>query len=159
MTGGAVALFLSKFVNRVDKKGRVSVPAQFRAALSGQNFDGIVARPSFVVAALDGCGMDFLEELRRSLGQFNPFSDEHAGFANAIFAASRPLPWDSEGRVMLPDDLVEFAGLTDRAQFVGLGDTFQIWNPDAYATIEGEALALAREQRANLKFVPPGGES
>ena len=159
MPGGAVALFLSKFVNRIDKKGRVSVPAQFRAALAGQNFEGVVARPSFVVAALDGCGMDFLEELRRSLGQFNPFSDEHAGFANAIFAASRPLPWDSEGRVMLPDDLVDFAGLSDRAAFVGLGDTFQIWDPDAYAKIEDEAIALAREQRANLKFVPPGGES
>jgi len=147
-----VALFLSKYVNKVDKKGRVSVPASFRAALAGQSLAGIVLRRSFVVSALDGCGMDFLDSLRRSLGQFNPFSDEHAGFANAIFAASQPLPWDGEGRIVLPGELTAFAEITERAAFVGLGDTFQIWNPDAYAKVEDAAIALARDQRATLKL-------
>ncbi len=145
-----MALFLSKFVNKVDKKGRVSVPATFRAVLAGQSFAGIVARPSFLAPAIDGCGMDFLEDLGRTIGQFNPFSDERAGFANAIFAASQPLPWDGEGRVMLSEALMAHANISERAMFVGLGDAFQIWNAAAYTEVEAEALALARKERGAL---------
>lgn len=152
-----MALFLSKYVNRVDKKGRVSVPATFRAELAAESFSGIIVRPSFVSEAIDACGRDALQELQRGVGRFNPFTEERAGFANAIFARSHPVPWDGEGRVIVPDDLLGHASIEDRALFVGLGDAFQIWEPDRYAEVEREALELARQQRANLVIDPNGG--
>ncbi len=65
--GRQVALFISTFVNKVDKKGRVSVPAPFRAALAGQSFAGIVAYPSFVLSAIEACGIDRMEELSQGI--------------------------------------------------------------------------------------------
>ena len=56
-------LFLSTFTNKVDKKGRVSVPATFRAALSELSFPGIVAYRSFTALCIEGCGMDFMQRL------------------------------------------------------------------------------------------------
>ncbi len=145
-----MALFLSKYINKVDKKGRVSVPASFRAELSDESFPGIIVRPSFVSQAIDACGRGALQELQRGVGRFNPFTEERAGFANAIFARSHPVPWDGEGRVIVPDELLNHGAITDRALFVGLGDTFQIWEPERYAEVEREAIELARQQRATL---------
>ncbi|MDA0261338.1 MAG: division/cell wall cluster transcriptional repressor MraZ, partial [Proteobacteria bacterium] len=71
-------------------------------------------------------------------------------FANAIFAGSHPVPWDSEGRVILPDELLSHASIGERALFVGLGDSFQIWEPERYADVERAAIELARQQRATL---------
>src|SRR5690606_31394902 len=58
-----VALFLSRFDNKVDRKGRVSVPAPFRAQLSQQAFHGIIAYPSPVAPAIEGCGRDRIEQI------------------------------------------------------------------------------------------------
>ena len=145
-----MALFLSKYVNKVDKKGRVSVPASFRAELSEESFSGIIVRPSFISNAIDACGRGALQELQRGVGRFNPFTEERAGFASAIFARSHPVPWDGEGRVIVPEELLSHASITDRALFVGLGDTFQLWEPAHYAEVEREAIELARQQRATL---------
>ncbi|MCE2483545.1 MAG: hypothetical protein J4F33_11860 [Alphaproteobacteria bacterium] len=106
--------------------------------------------------ALDAGGRQALQELHRGVDRFYPFTEERAGFANAIFASSHPAPWDGEGRVILPDRFLEHAGIVDRALFVGLGDTFQIWEPDRYDDVEREALALARRQRAALAVQPAG---
>ena len=152
-----MALFLSKYLNKVDKKGRVSVPATFRAELTGESYPGIIVRPSFVSQAIDACGRDALQELQRGVGRFNPFTEERAGFANAIFARSHPVPWDGEGRVIVPDDLLSHAEIDDRALFVGLGDTFQIWEPQRYAEVEREAIEMARQQRASLVIDSTGG--
>lgn len=147
-----MVLFLSTFVNKVDKKGRVSVPASFRAALAGQSFAGIVAFPSFVYPAIDGSGIDRMEELSRSVDDFNPFSDEHDAFASALFAESHQLGWDGEGRVMLPEALMSHAGITDLAAFVGRGATFQIWQPDAARANQESARERARAERGALSL-------
>ena len=68
-------LFLSTYVNRVDKKGRVSVPARYRAALAGQMFNGVIAFPSYVNPAIEASGLDFLEGLQDRLGAYDPFSE------------------------------------------------------------------------------------
>ncbi len=147
-----VVLFLSTFVNKVDKKGRVSVPAPFRAALAGQSFAGVVAFPSFVYPAIDASGIDRMEELSRSVDRFNPFSDEHDAFANALFAASHQLGWDGEGRIVLPEKLMRHAGITAMAAFVGRGATFQIWEPEAARANHETARERARRERGALSL-------
>ena len=145
-----MALFLSRFDNKVDRKGRVSVPAPFRAALGQQSFQGIVVYPSPVHPALEGCDRERIEQIAASIDSFNPFSEEGGALAASILTRSAELAFDGEGRVLLPEGLMAYAGLGEIATFAGRGATFQIWSPEAYAAYEREALARAREQAPQL---------
>ncbi len=149
-----MALFLSTFVNRIDKKGRTSVPATFRAALSASAFQGIVAYRSFTSACIEGCGMDFMERLSDSAQNFDAFSDEQENLAALIFADARQLAWDPEGRINLPEDILAHAGITETVAFVGKGQTFQIWQPDAYKAVEADIRARAITSRPTLPLRP-----
>ncbi len=156
-----MALFLSTYVNKIDKKGRVSVPARFRAVLAEQNaatpsFNGVVAFLSLSSPAIEGCGMDFMESLNRGLDDFNPFSDEHDDFADALMPLSFELPFDGDGRISLPAELLEEANITDRAAFVGRGERFQIWEPEAFRLRQAEALERARKNRAAMRRIRAG---
>lgn len=147
-----MALFLSTFENRLDKKGRVSVPSPFRAALSAQSFQGIVVFRSQVAAALDGCGMDRMEALAASLDGLDLFSQARDDLAATIFADARQLPFDSEGRVMLPEDMVAHLGVSERCAFVGRGPTFQIWEPSAFRSQREAARARLAEAGPVLRL-------
>ncbi len=154
-----MALFLSTFVNKVDKKGRVSVPASFRAALAGQSFSGIVAFRSFKFPALEACGFDAIERLSHSLDSFPLFSTEHDDLAASTLADSRQLPFDGDGRIVLPADLAGHARIGDRAAFVGRGPMFQIWNPEAFERFQEEARARVQKAGATVRLNPHGGGS
>ena len=147
-----MALFLSTFVNKVDRKGRVSVPATFRTVLSQQSFSGVVAFPSLVYAAVEGSGIDRFEQLAEGIDDLNPFSDEHDDFSKAIFGKAHQLPFDGEGRIIIPENLLAHAGITERAAFVGQGRRFQIWEPSLFAKHEAEAVDRAKRDRATLKL-------
>jgi MraZ protein len=134
-------MFLSTYVNKVDRKGRVSVPATFRTALSAQRFPGIVVFPSYKYPALEANSIDWMSELAERLDTLDKFSDEHENL-ELLFASSRELPFDPEGRIILPPDLAEHAALTDSVAFVGAGRSFQLWEPTRYA----EHAALLRER-------------
>ncbi|MFQ5983895.1 MAG: division/cell wall cluster transcriptional repressor MraZ [Alphaproteobacteria bacterium] len=157
--GRRVALFLSTYVNKIDRKGRASVPAAFRAVLAVQNFPGVIAFCAFNdrYKAIEACGMDHMERLSRSIDTLNPFSDGHDHFASAIFGEAVPLPFDSEGRIILPDHLLTYAGITDRAAFVGKGKTFQIWQPEALRAYQEEARRQALAGRSDLRLAGQGG--
>jgi MraZ protein len=151
-----VALFLSTFVNKVDRKGRVSVPASFRAALTGQSFDGIVAFPSFVQSAIEASGIDRMESIAAGIDEFDPFSDEYDAFANAILADSHQLAFGDDGRLVLPEVLRDHAAIADQAAFVGRGPTFQIWEPGAFRVVQEEARSKAKAERTSLRLKKPG---
>ena len=129
--------FLSTFENKVDRKGRVSVPAPFRTALAGESFQGIIAYPSMADrAAIDAFGRSVLEELNRRRfdrtmqdGNFEAALLGGDSVVDTIMALAHELPFDSEGRIVLPASLAEPAGIGDRATFVGRGSRFQIWAP------------------------------
>jgi transcriptional regulator MraZ len=151
--GEEVALFLSTFVNKVDRKGRVSVPATFRAAVAGQSFAGIVAFPSFEHEALEATGIDRMEAISAGLDELEQ-PEEQQSLATLILARSQQLPFDTEGRIVLTDNLVSHAHIADSAAFVGLGPTFQIWEPDRFA--EHEATLLDRTRRQGTRMPPLG---
>jgi MraZ protein len=100
------------------------VPATFRASLASQRFPGIVAFPSFMYPALEGSGIDRIEEMTARLDSLPQFSEEYDNLS-LIFASAQQLPFDTEGRIVLPGDLAAHAGITDSAAFVGLGRSFQ----------------------------------
>lgn len=146
-----MALFLSTYTNKVDKKGRVSVPASFRAVLASQNFSGIVAYDSFINPCVEACGMDRIERLHAQIDTLDPFSEEHDAFSATILGGSQQLPFDGEGRVMLPKSMLEANGIEDQAVFVGKGQTFEIWEPKAFTEHMATARKLAQERRSQLR--------
>ncbi|HXP98122.1 MAG TPA: division/cell wall cluster transcriptional repressor MraZ [Telmatospirillum sp.] len=154
-----MALFVSTFTNKVDRKGRVSVPASFRAALSNQMPQGIVVYPSFTSAAIEGCGNDFLEQLADSTtAAFDLFSPEQDDLNTLIFSSSHQLAWDPEGRVILPEEILAHANITEQAAFVGKGRTFQIWEPEALKKHTAETRARAVEKRLQIALRMPVGQ-
>jgi MraZ protein len=154
--GEKVELFLSTFVNKVDRKGRVSVPATFRAAVADQSFPGIVIFPSFRYEALDASGIKRMEEMSERLNSLDEFSEEHENLG-MLFAASQPLPLDTEGRIVLPEKLAQYAHITDSAAFVGLGKSFQVWEPNRFADHQATLRERARQQGTRLP--PLGGRT
>ncbi len=154
-----MALFVSTFINKVDRKGRVSVPASFRAVLATQAPQGIVVYPSFTAAAIEGCGSDFLEQLATSTtAAFDLFSPEQDDINTLIFSSSHQLAWDPEGRVMLPEEMLAHANITEQAAFVGKGRTFQIWEPAALKIHTEEARQRALKTRPQIALRPPEGK-
>ena len=153
-----MALFLSTTINKVDRKGRVSVPAAFRAVLSGQAFHGIVAFPSFKHPAVQCGGMDWMEKLGAGVDAFDMFSDEHDTLTAALFANAQQLAFDGEGRVMLPEALVAHADLSEQAAFVGRGPLFEVWNPEAFNAYQADAVRQAADKGLTLRpGTPPSG--
>src|ERR1700749_856976 len=124
----AVALFSSTYFNKIDRKGRVSVPAAFRAALNGQSFSGIVVVPPPKRQALGAGGYDRLEDIAKSLDELPESSDEHEALRSVLGEAEQ-LPFDGEGRVILSHALIEHAGIGEQVAFVGAGRSFHIWDP------------------------------
>jgi MraZ protein len=152
-----MALFLSTTTNKVDRKGRVSVPAPFRTALAGQPFPGIVALPSFKYPALQCAGMDWLEQLSDGIGAYAIFSDEHDALTAALFANAQQIAFDGEGRIVLPAELAAHANITDQAAFVGRGATFEIWEPKAFRAYQADAVQRAAGQALTVRPHNPGG--
>src|SRR5215469_1720384 len=151
--GEEVALFMSTYVNKVDRKGRVSVPATFRTALADQSFDGIVVYPSLDQDALEATGIDRMEAVSAGLDELEQ-QDQHQSLVTLILARSQRLPFDPEGRILLPEKFTAHAHITESAAFVGLGPTFQIWEPNRFA--EHEAALLDRARRQGTRMPPLG---
>ena len=152
--GEEVELFLSTYVNRVDRKGRVSVPATFRASLAGQRFPGIIVYRSFRLPALDAGGIDRMDEMASRLDQLDEFSEEHETL-QSLFSDAVQLPFDPEGRVSLPQHLAEHAAITEAAAFVGLGRSFQIWEPGRFEEHQAAMRERARRQQTRLPPLAP----
>lgn len=155
--------FVSHFTNRLDAKGRVSIPAQFRGVLTRDGFDGLYVHPSLDAQALDCGGHALLREIDDLLQSVPPYSEERDTFSTALLGASAVLKVDSEGRVILPEGLKTFAGIVAEVTFVGQGQKFQLWEPSRFRTHLEEARTRVREMRRRLSdrtaalITPPRG--
>jgi MraZ protein len=147
-----MTVFLSSFVNRLDKKGRVSVPAPFRAAL-GVDATGIVVFRSLQHEALDGCSIAHLELLSKSLEKQDLPPDTYELIETTIFGGSVQIPFDGEGRITLPPKLASTVGIADEVAFVGRRKTFQLWNPKKLEAHEAAARSAARAKDISLSKI------
>jgi MraZ protein len=147
-------LFLSTFQNRIDKKGRLSVPAQFRAVLAAQEFQGIVAYQSPIHACVEACSMSRIAKLYARMEEFDPYSEARDAFVTTMFGESVQLAFDPEGRITLPEALIATAGIKDAATFVGKGEIFEIWEPQAFTDYAKQARAIVQEKRFMMKGAP-----
>ena len=138
------------YVNKIDKKGRVSVPKPFRAFFEGQDFAGVYLFRSFKLAALEGAGDAFMDEFVNRLDDLDLFSDDQDDLAALILQNAFQLPFDPEGRVALPKELMEHAGLETEAVFAGRGKRFLIFEPDAFKAYDQQLFERARSRGPTL---------
>lgn len=153
-----MALLVGRHINKIDKKGRVSVPKPFRAQFSGLSFQGLYAYPLFKQPAIEACDETFMERIAESLDDLDMFSDEQDDLASVVLESSHALAFDPEGRVVLPPELLEHAGISDKALFVGRGKRMQIWHPEAYQARHREAFDRAKARGATLSLRRPTGD-
>jgi MraZ protein len=167
--------FVSTFTNKIDAKGRVSIPAPFRAVLerdayggaeaakteSGKSVAGIYCYPSLDAPALDAGGERLAQKIDGLLAGLPDYSDERDQLSVALYGDVQVLGIDGDGRIVLPEPLRAHAGISAQVTFVGLGDKFQIWQPERFAERREAARAKVHEHRrlfaAGRKPGPEGG--
>ena len=153
---GLVQPFISTVAGSLDNKGRVCIPATYRHLLSAQNTTGVYVCPSFIDPALDAFGQELLDRINARLAGQDPFfSASYDDEATALIARTQALPIDENGRVRIPDAMIEHAGLKDRIVFVGKAQKFQVWDADRYAPIEAEALARVKAKMERARHGEP----
>jgi MraZ protein len=150
------ALFLNTHTNRIDGKGRVSFPAPFRTAIDVRKSQGVVLFKSLSDPAIEGMTVERLYQMASALETLDAFAPQRASFEISIFGAAQALVYDGEGRCSIPKALLEQAGITTEAAFLGRGATFQIWEPGALARRMEEAAQAIKTGAVPFPILPAG---
>ncbi len=145
-------MFLSTYENKLDKKGRVSVPASFRSYLSNLGYNGVICYTSFNNQSIEAWPQDRIEKRSNAIDSLNPFEEKRDFFATSILSESINLQFDSEGRISLSAKLLKHAKIKKDMIFVGQGKTFQIWEPTIFEKFKTNARKRSNLNRASLKW-------
>ena len=138
-------LFVSTFINKIDKKGRVSLPSIFRNALPSEHRNEIILNKSLRNNTIEGLSVLRVKEIASRIDNLDFFSDEHDDFSTSIFSEMVPTNLDKEGRFLIPEYLKKFANIKDEVSFIGQGFYFQIVNPKT-------AIELQNKSRSRLNL-------
>ena len=155
--------FVSTFLNKIDVKGRVSVPAPFRAVLEHDRYGqgalpGVYCYPSLDAPALDAGGESLASKIDALLTGLSDYSDERDQLSVALYGDVHILKIDGDGRIVLPEELKRHAKLESEVTFVGLGQKFQIWQPAAFEAYRADARGRARDHRQLFAGRRSGGD-
>lgn len=137
-------LFVSKFLNKVDKKGRISLPSLFRGVLPKNNNNEIILYKSLKYKSIEGCNSSRINDIAERINKLDIFSDDQDDFATSIFSEIVPTNLDKEGRFLIPEDLKLYANISSKAVFIGQGHFFQIWEPEA---------AIKRQEQSRMRLI------
>lgn len=135
--------FLSSATNRIDAKGRVSVPSAFRSVLAERKVQELYCFQDFVFPAISVGGPDLLDRFERQIAAEDPFSTAANQMSLLIHGGGVFMKLDAEGRLMVTDFIRDFTGITNEVTFVGRADHFQLWEPEAFQDLQ----ATARQER------------
>jgi len=141
--------FLSSAVNRIDAKGRVSVPAHFRTVVQQRGYSELYAIRQLDVPALDVGGLDLLDRYEERIALEDPFLQTADDMSFFVHGDGAFLKLDQDGRITVTDFIREHTGIYSEVAFVGRGNFFQIWEP-------AKLSAYGAEVRARLSLLRQG---
>ncbi len=146
-----IFLFMDTIFNKVDAKGRVSLPSDYRAIVKELSTE-IVCYRSLSAPCIEGCLEETLDKLATDIENATDFfSETQDNLTNLIFGDAKRFTFDSTGRIVLTEKLLRHAQISDTAVFVGKGRKFQIWNPENWAKEEARIRAEVMAHRPVLK--------
>ena len=137
-------LFVSHFVNKIDKKGRISFPSSFRNALPKNNRNEIILYKSLKNKSIEGCSTQRIDEIAKRINSLDFFSEDQDDFSTSIFSEIIPTNIDKEGRFVIPENLKQYANISDEVAFIGQGFYFQIWEPKS---------ALIKQKESKIRLI------
>ena len=139
--------FVSNHTNKIDGKGRVSIPAGFRSVLAKDGYDGLYCYPSLDMNAVDSGGNGLFQAIEQRLSRTETYTEAHDYLSTAFYGMGEQLKIGQDGRVSLTDTIKSYAGIDTHVTFVGQGYKFQIWSPERFQDHKIKALELARQLR------------
>lgn len=148
--------FLSSAVNRIDAKGRVSVPAHFRSVLQKRGYGELYALKTLNAPALDVGGLDLLDRYEQRIAQEDPFLQVADDMSFFVHGDSAFLKLDQDGRITVSDFVREHTGITNEVAFLGRGQFFQMWEP---AQLELQRTAVRQRLQQQAATGRPSGDS
>ncbi len=123
-------MFLGEFSHTIDDKGRLTIPAKFRDELEG----GIV-----VTRGTDGCLWAFprseWENFADKMSQIPATNPAVRNFARFMFSSASDSIPDRQGRVIIPQNLREYANIQSEATVIGVMNRVEIWNPTRWTEV------------------------
>ena len=149
-------LFVSHFINKIDKKGRISFPSSFRNALSKSNKSEIILYKSLKNKSIEGCGVERINEIAKRINSLDFFSQDQDDFSTSIFSEIIPTNLDKEGRFLIPENLKKFAQISSEATFIGQGHYFQIWEPNLALKKQKESRERLVKEKKSLSIILTG---
>ncbi len=129
-----MTLFISSTLNKVDRKGRCSLPAAYRSAVEAAETRKLVyIYPALNEPCLEAGGESHFKQLMDTIYAGGPsLREDPKKLARRILSQAEPVSWDGDGRIVLSQKLRDAGQITNEASFMGLGHSFQIWAPDVY---------------------------
>ena len=146
-------LFLSKYLHKIDKKGRVSLPSTFRNSLPKENKNELILFKSLKFPAVDGCSYSRINKIAERIDQLDIFSNDQDDFSTSIFSEIIPTNLDKEGRFLIPEKLKIHSKISNEAAFVGQGYYFQIWEPKAAIERQKKSRARLLKEKKTLTSI------
>jgi len=145
--------FLSSAVNRIDAKGRVSVPAHFRAVVQQRGYSELYALRCLDIPAMDVGGLDLLDRYEQRIAQEDPFLQTADDMSFFCHGDGTFLKLDQDGRITMTDFIREHTGISAEVAFVGRGNFFQMWEPGRLRAYGAEARTRLLQLRQGTKPV------
>ena len=137
-------MFLSTSHNKIDLKGRVSIPASYRINLEKLG-ETLILFQSLQFNCIEGTTSKRMRTYVDAIDELDALSDE-AFVLRMMMANSFELKFDTNGRVVIPDTLMSYANLSNKAVFMGIGESFYIWSPKEYENQYEKSKAILKEK-------------
>ena len=140
-------MLIGEYVHTLDDKKRLSLPSKFRKELG---------KGAVMTRGLDHCLAIYSaaswKKILEKMSALSMGAEDSRGFNRFMLSGAAELEADSAGRILIPEHLKQFAGLTSKVVFAGVGDRVEVWNHDAWMAytkrIEGEGEQMAERLNA-----------
>ncbi|OYW08082.1 MAG: hypothetical protein B7Z53_05310 [Rhodospirillales bacterium 12-71-4] len=142
--------FVGTHTGKLDRKGRISVPAPFRAELEAAATNQLVFRTSHTHPCIEARSRPVFQKIVYGIQDLPHFSEERELLEATLISGSEMLKLDSEGRLVLPEEMIAECELGDQVAFLGKGDRFEIWNEAAARAHIADSKKRVRELRLTV---------
>ena len=156
MSSHATGPFRGRFEIKLDPKGRLSLPPNYRTALSGTEL--IVTNSRYrAKSCLDVYSLSEWEKLERRIAQLSSLKPEVQAFTRFYLSGGQPVEVDAQNRILIPQSLRRFAGLEGPVVLIGLGSKFEVWSEDSWASIHNQLTESFEETMSAVAALEKDG--
>lgn len=120
--------FSGSFTYLLDQKNRLNIPAKFRKELGPENDDTFVISKGFDTCLYAYPATEW-QRVQSELMSLNKIKSKHRNFIRSILRYTTHVKFDRQGRVQIPDVLLEYAKIEKEVEIIGFGTKLEIWNP------------------------------